>query len=75
MGISKKLIKLLLVIIMIALVISSFLLIILGHYTSGIIVGGIFMFLANFVNWWFSDKNEEYVYSNIYEHNRDRWNK
>ncbi|WP_042150241.1 hypothetical protein [Paucisalibacillus sp. EB02] len=71
----KKRIEFFFLIILVATLIGSFVLIFLGHFMLGIIVGGVFMFLANFISRWFSGKNDEYVYRNIYETNKDRYNR
>jgi predicted PurR-regulated permease PerM len=72
---NKKRIQLTLVVIMVTMGIGSFALIFLGNYVFGFIIGGLFMFLANSISQWFSDKSNVYVYRNTYENNKDRWNK
>lgn len=69
----KKRLETFFVIFLVATLIGSFVLIYLGYYMLGIIVGGVFIFLANFISRWFSAKNDDYVYKNIYETNRDRY--
>ncbi|WP_010093872.1 hypothetical protein [Ornithinibacillus scapharcae] len=64
--------KWLLGIVMVTTLVSSFVLIFTGLYKIGVVVGGIFLFLAAALSIWYSNKNEDYVHQNSYVKNSDR---
>lgn len=67
-----KISKWLLGTVMVSTLVGSFILIFTGHFKMGVVVGGIFMFLAAALSIWYSNKNEDYVYKNSYDKNRNK---
>jgi ABC-type antimicrobial peptide transport system permease subunit len=69
---TKEKIKSWLLIVLITTLIGSFVLFFLGYYMISFVLAGIFMALATFLGQWYSHKNAEYMYRNIYNNNKDR---
>lgn len=69
---TKEKIKNGLLILLIITLVSSFILFFLGFYKVGLVVGGIFMFLATVLGQWSSHKTADYLYRNNHNNNRRR---